>query len=208
MCGRQVSLGATHSGSVPDSMGPRRRRSSDSGCRPKHRGLNLMRLCGPGENGWLVPPRDLQALAAAMRPDLCARYSAVDLEWLSASSRSTRSLSKHSPCTIKPFQSESNEAHCSSLEPAARVREEDRTVCSPGARVRRQQLTLRSRGRQPRASRCPAFQVRDEDCRALKCAHEVEDLTSVSIQAGGRPPMREPQTGRTSTRAGFWRRLD
>jgi glycosyltransferase involved in cell wall biosynthesis len=33
----------------------------------------------PGENGWLVPPRDVPALAAALReaiarPDVCARY--------------------------------------------------------------------------------------------------------------------------------------
>ena len=36
----------------------------------------------PGENGWLVPPRDVPALAAALRtaiaqPDLCARYGAA-----------------------------------------------------------------------------------------------------------------------------------
>ena len=36
----------------------------------------------PGENGWLVPPRDVPALAAALRaaiaqPELCARYGAA-----------------------------------------------------------------------------------------------------------------------------------
>jgi glycosyltransferase involved in cell wall biosynthesis len=36
----------------------------------------------PGENGWLVPPRDAPALAAALReaiarPELCARYGAA-----------------------------------------------------------------------------------------------------------------------------------
>ena len=36
----------------------------------------------PGKNGWLVPPRDVQALAGALReaitrPDLCARYGAT-----------------------------------------------------------------------------------------------------------------------------------
>ncbi len=36
----------------------------------------------PGKNGWLVPPRDVPALAAALReaiarPDLCARYGAA-----------------------------------------------------------------------------------------------------------------------------------
>ena len=36
----------------------------------------------PGENGWLVPPRDVPALAAALRaaiarPDVCARYGAA-----------------------------------------------------------------------------------------------------------------------------------
>lgn len=36
----------------------------------------------PGENGWLVPPRDIRALATALReaitqPGLCARYGAV-----------------------------------------------------------------------------------------------------------------------------------
>ena len=53
----------------------------------------------PGENGWLVPPRDVPALAAALReaiarPELCARYGAPDGAWSSASSRSTRS-SRH-----------------------------------------------------------------------------------------------------------------